>query len=71
MAREAGEVGEEGGTCKLCCRKESDRILRPCQHVACGTCVEKLRVQAEQSGEGLSCPWDRQPVDEIDVYPLL
>lgn len=65
------ESGEGGGgedsTCRLCCRKECDKILRPCQHVVCGTCVEKLRVQAEQTGEVLACPWDRQPVDEIDV----
>lgn len=50
--------------CRLCCRKACDTVLRPCEHSACGVCVEKLRVQAERSGQPFSCPWDRQPVDE-------
>ncbi|CAN0578630.1 unnamed protein product [Ectocarpus sp. 12 AP-2014] len=38
--------------------------MKPCQHSACGVCVDKLRNQAEQSGQALSCPWDRRGVDE-------
>ncbi|CAM9483598.1 unnamed protein product [Scytosiphon promiscuus] len=50
--------------CRLCCRKACDTVLRPCEHSACRVCVEKLRVQAARSGQLLSCPWDRQSVDE-------
>lgn len=64
-----GETEEGGGgdtrICGLCCKNACDAMLRPCEHLACGVCAEKLRVRAEQSGEALSCPWDRQPVEEI------
>lgn len=68
---EESEMGGGGGSdrtaalCKLCCRKACDTVLHPCEHSACGVCVEKLRLQAEQSGQALSCPWDRKLVDEI------
>ncbi|CBN77245.1 hypothetical protein Esi_0038_0155 [Ectocarpus siliculosus] len=52
-------------TCRLCCRNACDTVMKPCQHSACGVCVDKLRGQAEQSGQALSCPWDRRGVDEI------
>ncbi|CAM9568676.1 unnamed protein product, partial [Ectocarpus sp. 8 AP-2014] len=52
-------------TCRLCCRNACDTVMKPCQHSACGVCVDKLRAQAEQSGQVLSCPWDRRGVDEI------
>lgn len=51
-------------TCRLCCRNACDTVMKPCQHSACGVCVDKLRVQAEQSGQALACPWDRRGVDE-------
>ncbi|CAM9896271.1 unnamed protein product [Ectocarpus sp. 12 AP-2014] len=51
-------------TCRLCCRNACDTVMKPCQHSACGVCVDKLRNQAEQSGQALSCPWDRRGVDE-------
>lgn len=57
--------GSGGGVCGLCCKKENDTLLRPCEHVACGLCAERLRAQAEHSGEVFSCPWDRQPVAEM------
>lgn len=64
-----GGGGEHGGSaevviCRLCCRKACDTMLRPCEHSACGVCVEKLQVQAERSRLPFSCPWDRQSVDE-------
>ncbi|CAN0424381.1 unnamed protein product, partial [Ectocarpus sp. 8 AP-2014] len=46
--------------CRLCCRNACDTVMKPCQHSACGVCVDKLRAQAEQSGQVLSCPWDRR-----------
>lgn len=57
--------GSDGGVCGLCCKKENDTLLRPCEHVACGLCAERLRAQAEHTGEVFSCPWDRQPVAEM------
>lgn len=72
VADEVGENGSAGGgeaaaaaLCRLCCRKACDTVLHPCEHSACGVCVEKLRVQGKQLGQALSCPWDRQPVDDI------
>ncbi|CAM9433177.1 unnamed protein product, partial [Ectocarpus fasciculatus] len=67
---EAGGDGVGGGKttrlmCRLCCRNACDTVMKPCQHSACGVCMDKLRVQAEQSGQALSCPWDRRGVDEI------
>lgn len=65
------EAGGSGGSnttaalCRLCCRKACDTMLRPCEHEACGVCVEKIRLQAEQSGQALSCPWDRKLVDAV------
>lgn len=72
-AQETGEpeTGGSGGSdgaavlCRLCCRKACDTVFRPCEHSACGVCVEKIRRQAEQSGQALSCPWDRKVVDDI------
>ncbi|CAB1113996.1 unnamed protein product [Ectocarpus sp. CCAP 1310/34] len=52
-------------TCRLCCRNACDTVMKPCQHSACSVCVDKLRSQGEQSGQALSCPWDRRGVDEI------
>lgn len=63
-----GSEGSDGAAamlCRLCCRKSCDTVLRPCEHSACGVCVEKIRLQAEQSGQALSCPWDRKLVDAI------
>lgn len=75
--REKGESEIEGSggsdrtavaLCRLCCRKACDTVLHPCEHSACGVCVEKIRLQTEQSGQALSCPWDRKFVD--DIRPL-
>lgn len=79
MSKPKAAVAEQGGgeaqerpgkgdrVCELCCKRDCDAVLRPCNHTICGVCAEKLRVRAEQSGGAFSCPWDRQAVFEIDA----
>lgn len=60
-------AGGDGNVCQICCKRECDAVLRPCNHEACRACAKKLGEHAEQSAEALSCPWDRQLVSEIHI----
>eukprot|EP00752_Nemacystus_decipiens_P011137 g9896.t1 len=63
---EAGGIGGSDETaavlCRLCCRKACDTVLRPCEHSACGVCVEKIRLQAEQSGQATQPAANKDPL---------
>lgn len=60
-----GDGGESRKMCKLCCKRKCNTIFRPCEHMLCSVCARKVVHAAEQSGEKLSCPWDRQLVNGI------
>lgn len=65
-----GDSGDGGGgegrtMCKLCYKRECNTMFRPCEHMLCSVCARKVVHAAEQSGEKLSCPWDRQLVNGI------
>jgi hypothetical protein len=46
--------------CGLCCDSLVDKIFKPCGHVICGSCLEKLK-----ESENIICPWDRIKVSLI------
>lgn len=60
-----GDGVESRKMCKLCCKRKCNTIFRPCEHMLCSVCARKVVNAAEQSGEKLSCPWDRQLVNGI------
>lgn len=71
-ASETLEAGKGSGVmCHICWRRKCDVLLRPCNHSACRVCTDKLQSQADQSGEPLSCPWDRQLVHGIHSHAPL